>query len=152
MLCFCLSLTLSYTPYAVSRIYRGAEDLTEIWSLLACVYAQSLQWCLILRNSMGHSPPGSSVHGILQARIQEWVAMPSSKRSFQSRDQICISCIAGGFFTTEPLGKPWLCLGELLVKLIMSFQNQSSIKVSISGAWKRQMYLERWFGINHWRF
>ena len=46
------------------------------------------------------SPPGSSVHGgILQARILEWVAMPSSRGSSQPRDQTHVSCIAGGFFT-----------------------------------------------------
>ena len=52
------------------------------------------------------SQPGSSVHGILQVRVLEWVAMPSFRRSSQSRNQTCISCIAGRFFTTEPPGKP----------------------------------------------
>ena len=45
------------------------------------------------------SPPGSSVHGILQARILEWVAMPSSGKSSQTRDQTPKSHIAGRFFT-----------------------------------------------------
>ena len=57
------------------------------------------------------SPPGSSVHGISQARTLEWVAISSSRDSSQLRNwpQVsCISCIAGGFFTTEPTGKP-LC-------------------------------------------
>ena len=44
--------------------------------------------------------PGSSVHGILQARILEWVAMPSSRGSFQCRGQTQVSHIAGGFFTS----------------------------------------------------
>ena len=55
------------------------------------------------------SLPGSSVHGILQERILEWVAMPSSRESSPLRDRACvsyISCIAGGFFTADPLGKP----------------------------------------------
>ena len=58
---------------------------------------------------MDDSLPDSFVHGILQARILEWVAMPSSRGSSLPRDQACISCvshIAGGFFTAEPLGKP----------------------------------------------
>ena len=42
---------------------------------------------------------GSSVHGILQARILEWVAISVSKGSIQPRDQIWVSCIAGRFFT-----------------------------------------------------
>ena len=48
---------------------------------------------------MDCSPPGSSVHGILQARILEQVAIPFSKGSSQPRDQTQVSCIAGGFFT-----------------------------------------------------
>ena len=51
------------------------------------------------------SPPGSSVHGIPQPRILEWVAISSSRGSSRPRDQTCVSCIAGRFFTTEPSGK-----------------------------------------------
>ena len=40
------------------------------------------------------SPPGSSVHGILQPRILEWVAMPSSRGSSRHRDPTCISCVS----------------------------------------------------------
>ena len=43
--------------------------------------------------------------GILQARVLEWVALFSSRGSSQARDQTRVSCIAGRFFTTEPLGK-----------------------------------------------
>ena len=53
-----------------------------------------------LENSMDCSPPGSSVHGILQARALEWVAMPSSSRSSQPRNQTRVSCIACRFFTS----------------------------------------------------
>ena len=45
------------------------------------------------------SLPVSSVQGILQARILEWVAMPSSRGSSQPRDGTRIACLAGGFFT-----------------------------------------------------
>ena len=48
---------------------------------MACMYAQPLQSCLALCNPRDCSPPGSSVHGILQARILEWVAMPFSPRN-----------------------------------------------------------------------
>ena len=44
------------------------------------------QLCLTLCDAMDHSLPGSSVHGILQANIAEWVAIPFSKGSSQSRD------------------------------------------------------------------
>ena len=75
----------------------------------AWMCAKSLQSCLTICNPMGYRPPGTSVHGILQAGILEWVAMPSSRGSSRSRDQTCVShnsCIAGGFFTGEPSGKP----------------------------------------------
>ena len=55
--------------------------------------------CPTLYNAMDCSPPGSSVHGILQARILEWVAIPFSRGSSWPRDWTRVSCIAGGFFT-----------------------------------------------------
>ena len=60
----------------------------------ACVRAKLLQSCSALCNPMGCSPPGSSVHGILPARILELVAMPSSKGSSQLRDQTHVSYIS----------------------------------------------------------
>ena len=66
----------------------------------------SPQSCPTLCNPIDCSPPGSSVHGILQARILEWVAMPSSKGSSQPRGRTWVSCIAGRCFTTEPPRKP----------------------------------------------
>ena len=59
-----------------------------------CMSAQSLQLCLTLCEPMDCSPPGSSVHGIFQARILEWVAIPSSRRSSRTRDRTHISCIS----------------------------------------------------------
>ena len=56
------------------------------------------QLCPILGNSMDYSPLGSSVHGILQARILEWVTISFSRGSSQLRDQTQIY-IAGRFFT-----------------------------------------------------
>ena len=57
------------------------------------------QSCLTLCDPMGCSPPGSSVHGILQTRILEWVAIPFSRGSSQTRDRIQVPCITGRFFT-----------------------------------------------------
>ena len=64
--------------------------------LIALCCAKSLQLCLTLCGPMDCSPLGSSVHGILQARISEWVAMPFSRGSSQPRDRThgsYISCI-----------------------------------------------------------
>ena len=52
-----------------------------------------------LCNSMDNSLLGSSVHGILQAKILEWVPIPFSKGSSWPRDRTQVSCIAGEFFT-----------------------------------------------------
>jgi len=57
------------------------------------------QSCPTLCNPMDWSPPGSSVHGILQARILEWVAVPFSRGSSQPMDGTQVSRIAGRFFT-----------------------------------------------------
>ena len=69
--------------------------------MLYTVSGKSLQLCPTLCNPMDCSPPGSSVHGILQARILEWVAMPSSRGSFPPRYGTHFSCIAGEFFSTS---------------------------------------------------
>ena len=73
-----------------------------------CVRAKSLQLGPTLCDSMDCSPSGSSVQGILQARILEWVVMPSCKGSSQSRDHIWIlvssvssPALAGGFYITS---------------------------------------------------
>ena len=56
------------------------------------------QLCPTLCGPKGSSPPGSSLHGIVQARILEWVAIPFSGVSSQPRDGTLVSCIASRFF------------------------------------------------------
>ena len=55
---------------------------------------------------MDCSLPGSSVHGIFQARVLEWLVISFSRGSSQPRDRTLLSCIAGRFFTPVPPGKP----------------------------------------------
>ena len=65
----------------------------------ACLATQS---CMTLRDPLDCSPPGSSVHEITQARIPEWVAMPSSRESSWPRNRTrisCVFCIVDGFFS-----------------------------------------------------
>ena len=76
------------------------------WWMCVCV-----QLCLTLCDPTDCSLPGpcSFVHGIFPARILEWAANSFSGESSWPRDWTCvscISCIAGEFFTTEPLGNP----------------------------------------------
>ena len=101
------------------------------------VHAQLLQSCSTVCDPMDCSPPGSSVHGILQARIPEWVAIPFSRGSSPPRDRTQVSCIAGGFFTTEPLGKPMcvcMCMCVVAKKQVFSVWAEVK-KVSKSLFW-----------------
>ena len=79
--------------------HLSSYSILDVWMCLVAI---------VVSNScdpMDCSPPDSSVYGIFQARILEWVAMSSSRGSSQLRDQTHISCIAGRFFTMEPPGK-----------------------------------------------
>ena len=96
-----------------SLIYKENEQsdkMENCWmGHLACVRPKSLQSRLTLCNFMDSSPPGSSVCGILQGRILEWVVMLSSRGSSRPRDQnpvSCGSCLVVGFLTIEPVEKP----------------------------------------------
>ena len=62
--------------------------------------SEVVQSCPTLCDPMDCSPPGSSVHGILQARILEWVAISFSRGSSQPRDRTQVSHTAGRFFTS----------------------------------------------------
>ena len=77
------------------------------------VCAQSFKSAPPLCDPVDCSPSGSSLYGILQARILEWVAMNSSRGSFQPRDRTqvsCISCTAGRFLTLSYQRSPDLPL------------------------------------------
>ena len=64
------------------------------------------KWCSTLCNPVDCSPLDPSIHGISQARILEWVVISFLRWYSQPRDRTCVSCLAGGFFTTEPPGNP----------------------------------------------
>ena len=76
------------------------------------MHAKSFQSGLTLCESMDCSLPGSPLHGLLQARILEWAAMPSSRGSSQFRDWTCVStptCMTGGLFATSTIWGARLC-------------------------------------------
>jgi len=89
---------------------------------------------------MNCRPSGSSVHGFLQARILEWVAMPLSRWSSQPRDRTCASCIGRQvLYQSHPLGNPAYGLGggiwiaynnDIKKKFIELFYVQKSSKSS----------------------
>ena len=99
------------------------------WECMCCgLCAKLLQSCPTLCSPMDCSPPGSSVHAILQASILEWVVMPFSRGSSQPRDWTRVPwsrvspALVGGFFTTVAawIGRvlpkaPSICLMSRLV-------------------------------------
>ena len=81
------------------RIQCCFIHLCWLWETsVCCAVCLVTQSCLTLWDPMDCSLPGFSVHGILQARILEWVAISSSRGSSQQRDRTCISCVSE-FFT-----------------------------------------------------
>ena len=78
-----------------SSLWRGCTSL--------CMHAKLFQ---SLCNLMNCSPPGSSVHGSLQASILEWAAIPFSRGSSRLRNGTLVYCIADRFLLSEWLGKP----------------------------------------------
>ena len=93
---------------------------------LPCVHAQSLQLCLTFCNPMECSPPGSSVCGIIQAGILEWVAIPSSRGSSQPKDWTHVSCIGRrGFFTTSTTWEALALLCDPVIPLLDTYPQNS---------------------------
>ena len=87
---------LSHPTAETERECSGVSPYVHV-----CVHAKPLQWCLTLWDPMDCSLPGSSVHGILQAKILEWVAMSFSRGFSQPRDQThmsYVSCIGRWVF------------------------------------------------------
>ena len=76
------------------------------------------QSCLTLQ-------PGSSLHGILQARLLEWVAIPFPRGSSQPWDRTRVSCIAGRFFTIWATREAQMQRGECGKRLLMSASNKA---------------------------
>ena len=88
------------------RISQLAGKWREVWRILAIYKGPAGRLKIILCESRLVASNSlrphrlDTVHGILQARIQEWVAFPFSRGSSQARDRTQVSCIGGGFFTS----------------------------------------------------
>ena len=81
---FCL-LILKFVFFTLLSKWYG-QYTNMVSATILSLKVKVTQSCLTLCDPMDCSPPGSSVHGILQARILEWVAMPSSRGSSWLRD------------------------------------------------------------------
>ena len=89
-----ISFSLKREDILIHATTRNLEVIMQ--SEVKVLVAQSHQ---TVCDSVDSSPPGSSVHGISQARIPEGIVIPFSRGSSQPRDQTQVSCIAGRFFT-----------------------------------------------------
>ena len=104
-------------PYFMKvNIWTSSLWTKSIRTLSFCCRLVALS-CLTLWNTMDCRPPGSSVYAISQARLLEWVVIFFSRGSSRPRDWTQGSCLAGGFFTTEPPGKPPTTMYLLLLCL-----------------------------------
>ena len=89
---------LKWAAISFSRGSSQPKDWTHLSCLAGRFFAQSCLW-----DPMDCKPPGSPVHGILQARILEWIVISFSRGSSQLRDQTWVSCFAGKSFCK------WVC-------------------------------------------
>ena len=101
--CHCFFQNIPWCPcefIMVSRVFEyQIARLSEISPLCAKKESEVAQSCPTFCDPMDCSLPGSSVHGIFQARILEWVAISFSRRSSRPRDWTQVSCIVGRRFT-----------------------------------------------------
>ena len=125
-----VSLHINSTP----AFYINCPRLTPSpWKIISHIHFENRyvlieQLCLTLCNPMDYSPPVSSVHGILQASVLEWVVIPFSRGSSWPRDQTQVSSIAGRLFTI-------LATREALVALTIfpqktTFKNPDILPIS----------------------
>ena len=117
-----LSLIIPNRTTALFMVLKGLSGLPECRCLHACSVAQ---FCLTLCDPMDCTPPCSSVYGILQARILEWVLSPGDLPS--PGIESVSSALAGRFFTTEPPGKP----AQMHTVTPKHARNNASLKNSI---------------------
>ena len=101
------SVFASFPSWQATHNHSDAQVSQQCYGLpCVCLVTQS---CPTLWDPMDCSPPGSSIRGIFQARVLEWVAMPSSRGSYKPRDQTQVSCIAGGSFTSQATREAVVC-------------------------------------------
>jgi len=99
--CVCVCMLSHILHFAIPQTAAWQAPLSmefsrqEYWKVKLLVTQSYLTLC----DPMDCSSPGSSVHGILQARKFEWVAIPFSRGSSQTQDWTQVSCIADRFFT-----------------------------------------------------
>ena len=108
-------------------IYLSGVHSEESMVSCVCVCTCAVN-CADSCDPMDCSPPGSSVHRILQERILDWVAMPSSRGSFQTRDRMCVSYIP--------------CIGRLVLYQLSRWEAPVSCLEELNSV-KEKEYIQR---------
>ena len=109
----CQPLSLSPFLMCIQHEARSRPFKNCTWD--TCLHSKLLQLCLTLCDPLDCSPPGSSVHGILQTRILGGLPCPSQGGSFRTRDQL-FPALAGEFFTTSATWEAHIWDTSLLFK------------------------------------
>ena len=111
-----------FLPEIIHRwVWSGCFLWVMCVCVCVCVCVLVTQLCPTLCDPTDSSPPDSSLHGTLQARILEWVAIPFSRGSSQSRDWTQVSCIADRFFTVWLTGEALKQMKQRYFSLILIF-------------------------------
>ena len=99
---------LSFSGLHLSKQYKWNLNFKSFWKchISSCYYCLVTKLCPSFCDPMDCSSPGSSVHGISQARVAEWIAISFSRGTFPTQGSNHVACLSGGFFSTEPPGKP----------------------------------------------
>ena len=135
---------------------KNKKQAVKIQALLLCLVARL---CPTLWDSMDYSPPGSSVHGILQAKTLPWVAIPFLRGSSWLSDWTRVSYIGRQILYTEPPGKPqyrhtsfYCALQFCVFKQIVAILCQTSLLVSFfyqhlltSGLWSNSFNISNFY-------
>ena len=124
-----------WSDLAAAAAYFNILIANLVYFSCACVNAKSLQYCLTLWDPTDCSLSDSSVHGILQARILEWVAMPFSRdlpNPGIKPTSAASFALASGFFTTEPPGKRYQSVTISITILWITIQRQRDLVTNLT--------------------
>ena len=157
-----LSLSVLIWKVGVMTVSLGAVHSVEfpaimaMWALrwLNSIHMRQVWWRLAFQTlTVSHSvvsdsccpmhcsPPGSSVRGILQARILEWVAISFSRRSSPPRDWSCVSCIAGRFFIVWADRKAQY---KLPIPLLLIYPREMKTYVNVESCLQVYIIASKW--------
>ena len=123
--------------------WRNSDPM---WVLSECWVASVMSNSLPLYR---HSPPGSSVHGILQARILEWVTISSSRGSSRPRDLLCLLHLQASSLSLMPPGKPHGMFWSYHTIPLPYHQSWTSIFIAfVTKVWPEFWLLNHWWAIH----